>query len=65
MLQNDIDEIKDYFRSLETYNDALIVRVQFPPKWKVFPSDDGTKKLLCQTTTHMNTFITVTETMFH
>lgn len=45
MLQNDIDEIKDYFRSLETYNDALIVRVQFPPKWKVFPSDDGTKKV--------------------
>jgi len=41
VLQNKIDEIKPYFRSLETYNDALIVRVQFPNKWAVFPSDDG------------------------
>ena len=41
MLQNKIELIKPYFRSLETYNDALIIRVQFPPKWTVFPSDDG------------------------
>ena len=41
MLQNKIELIKPYFRSLETYNDALIIRVQFPPKWAVFPSDDG------------------------
>jgi len=41
VLQNKIELIKPYFRSLETYNDALIIRVQFPPKWAVFPSDDG------------------------
>ena len=41
MLQDKINEIKPYFKSLESYNDALIVRVQFPPKWAVFSSDDG------------------------
>ena len=41
MLQNKIELIKPYFRSLETYNAALLIRVQFPPKWAVFPSDDG------------------------
>ena len=41
MLQDKIELIKPYFRSLETYNDALIIRVQFPPKYAVFPSDDG------------------------
>lgn len=41
MLQDKIELIKPYFKSLETYNEALIVRVQFPPKWAVFPSDDG------------------------
>lgn len=41
MLQDKIELIKPYFRSLETYNDALIIRVHFPPKWAVFPSDDG------------------------
>lgn len=41
MLQDKIDSIKPYFRSLETYNEALIIKVQFPPKWAVFPSDDG------------------------
>ena len=41
MLQNKIELIKPYFRSLETYNDALIIRVQFPPKWAVFNADDG------------------------
>lgn len=41
MLQDKINEIRPYFKSLESYNDALIVRVQFPSKWAVFPSDDG------------------------
>jgi len=41
VLQDKIELIKPYFRSLETYNDALIIRVHFPPKWAVFPSDDG------------------------
>lgn len=41
MLQDKIELIKPYFRSLETYNDALIIRVQFPKNWAVFPSDDG------------------------
>ena len=41
MLQDNINKIKPYFKSIESYNDALIVRVQFPPKWAVFPSDDN------------------------
>ena len=41
MLQDKINEIKPYFKSLESYNDALIIRVQFPDKWAVFASDDG------------------------
>lgn len=41
MLQDKINEISPYFQSLETYNEALIVRVKFPEKWKVFPSEDN------------------------
>ena len=45
VLQNNIETIKPYFRSLETYNEALIIRVQYPAKWAVFPSDDGRIKV--------------------
>jgi hypothetical protein len=45
MLQDKIDEIKPYFKSIETYGDALIVRINFPPKWAVFNSDSGKIKV--------------------
>lgn len=45
MLQDKINDIKPYFKSLETYNDALIVVVRFPNRWAVFPSDDGLIKV--------------------
>ena len=33
--------MKPYFRGIEMYNDALIVRVIFPQKWKAYDSNDG------------------------
>lgn len=33
--------MKPYFRGIEMYNDALIVRVMLPPKWKAYNSNDG------------------------
>ena len=32
--------MKPYFRGIEMYNEALIVKVQFPPKWKAYNSND-------------------------
>lgn len=40
MLQEKIDKISKYFKSLEINNGILILKVQFPSKWGVFPSDD-------------------------
>lgn len=32
--------MKPYFRGIEMYNEALIVKVQYPPKWKAYNSTD-------------------------
>lgn len=40
-LQERIQSISDYFRGIEMYNDALIVRVIFPKRWTVTDSYDG------------------------
>lgn len=40
MLQEKIDKISKYFKSLEINNGVLILKVQFPSKWGVFSSDD-------------------------
>lgn len=32
--------MKPYFRGIEMYNEALIVKVQFPQKWKAYNSSD-------------------------
>ncbi len=44
MLQDEIMKLGDYFRGIEYYNDALIVKVNFPPRWQVYPSKDGNIK---------------------
>ena len=33
--------MKPYFRGIEMYNDALIVKVEYPNSWDIYPSDDG------------------------
>ena len=44
MLQDEIMKLGDYFRGIEYFNDALIVKVNFPPRWQVYPSIDGNIK---------------------
>ena len=41
MLQDEILKLGEYFQSIEYYGKALIVKVKFPPKWSVFPSEDN------------------------
>ena len=33
--------MKPYFKGIEMYNEALIVKVMFPEKWKPYNSSDG------------------------
>lgn len=44
MLQDEILKVGEYFRAIEQYGNALIVKVDFPPKWSVYPSEDGSVK---------------------
>ena len=44
MLQDEILKLGDYFRGIEYFNDALIVKVNFPARWQVYPSIDGNIK---------------------
>lgn len=44
MLQDEIMKLGDYFRGIEYFNDALIVKVNFPQRWQVYPSEDGNIK---------------------
>ena len=39
-LQDRINGLKPYFRGVEMYNDALIVKMQYPTKWKEYGSLD-------------------------
>ena len=41
MLQDEIMKFGDFFKGIERFNDALIVKVVFPSKWQVFSSKDG------------------------
>lgn len=36
-----MNDMKPYFRGIEMYNEALIVRVVLPPKWRAYNSNDG------------------------
>ena len=40
-LQERMNDMKQYFRGIEMYNNALIVRVMFPSTWKAYNSSDG------------------------
>ena len=40
-LQERMNDMKPYFRGIEMYNDALIVRVMLPQRWKAYNSNDG------------------------
>lgn len=40
MLQEEIMRFGDFFKGIERFNDALIVKVVFPSRWQVFSSKD-------------------------
>ena len=44
-LQERMNDMKPYFRAIEVYNEALMVRVVFPSNWKVYNSQDETVKV--------------------
>ena len=37
--------MRPYFRGIEMYNEAIMVKVAYPNKWKAYPSDDGRIKV--------------------
>ena len=37
--------MKPYFRGIEMYNDAIMVKVAYPNNWKAYPSDDDKIKV--------------------
>ena len=44
-LQDRMDALAPYFRGIERYNDAIIVRVYYPSNWKAYESSDGNVKV--------------------
>ena len=44
-LQEEILSIQDYFKSVEYFGKGIVVKVNFPPKWSVYPSNDGRIKV--------------------
>lgn len=44
-LQERMNDMMPYFRGIEMYNEALMVKVVYPDKWKAYPSDDGKIKV--------------------
>jgi len=44
-LQDRMNDMKPYFRGIEMYNEAIMVKVVFPNKWKAYPSEDGRVKV--------------------
>lgn len=45
MLQERINKISQYFRSMEMTNGVIIIKVQYNNKWGVYPSDDNKIKV--------------------
>jgi hypothetical protein len=39
-LQEEILSIQEYFRSVEYFGKGIVVKVEFPSKWSVYPSND-------------------------
>jgi hypothetical protein len=44
-LQERMNDMRLYFRAIEVYNDALMVRVVLPSNWSTYPSSDGRVKV--------------------
>ncbi len=44
-LQERMNDMRPYFRGIEMYNEAIMVKVAYPNKWKAYPSDDGRIKV--------------------
>ena len=44
-LQDRMNSVKPYFRGIEMYNEAIMVKVVYPKSWKAYPSDDGKIKV--------------------
>lgn len=44
-LQERMNDMRPYFRGIEMYNEALMVKVSYPNKWKAYPSNDGRIKV--------------------
>ena len=44
-LQDRMETLTSYFKAIERYNDALIVRVYYPSNWKAYESSDGRIKV--------------------
>lgn len=44
-LQDRMNDMKPYFRGIEMYNEAIIVKVAYPNNWKAYPSDDDKIKV--------------------
>lgn len=39
-LQERMNDMQPYFRGMEMYNDAIMVKVMYPPKWRAYGSID-------------------------
>jgi hypothetical protein len=44
-LQERMNDMKPYFRGIEMYNEAIMVKVAYPNNWKAYPSDDDKIKV--------------------
>jgi Ca2+-dependent lipid-binding protein len=44
-LQDRMNDMKPYFRGIEMYNEAIMVKVVMPANWKCYPSSDGRIKV--------------------
>ena len=40
MLKDEINRLGGYFRSIETYDDVFIIKIEFPSDWRVYNSSD-------------------------
>lgn len=45
MLQDRINKISEYFKSMEIANNILVIKVEYNNRWGVFPSEDGAIKV--------------------
>lgn len=44
-LQERMNALRPYFRGIEMYNEALMVKVEYPSNWKAYPSADDRIKV--------------------